>query len=188
MINDENTNRLKMVLQNGIDCHKGQKLIMLTLTLKKGSQNDLQRCFEKFVERVQQLNPKFQLDYFSVNVEGQYMHIYYYGPFLLQKWIARIWKEITGDSYIVDIRTVSENPNIIAQFIVSRCNRKRKIIFQTSHEWSSDNKITLTYKSYQHAYTKSHTRNYQKAIQSPRPWTKNILRYTYHRWKSQNRR
>jgi len=39
-------------------------------------------------------NTTFQLDYFSVNVEGQYIHIYYYGPFLLQKLIARIWKEI----------------------------------------------------------------------------------------------
>jgi hypothetical protein len=110
---DENTNRLKMVFQNGIDYHKGQKLLHLTLTLKKGSQNNLQLCFEKFIKRVQQLNPNeaqaldpeywnlsrmgaiygkkedwnmtFQLDYFSVNVEGQYMHIYYYGPFFVTK-------------------------------------------------------------------------------------------------------
>ncbi len=44
-------------------------------------------------------------------------HIIVYGPYYPQSYISRKWKEITGDSYIVDIRAIRDH-KVVANYLV----------------------------------------------------------------------
>jgi len=147
-------------------------LRFLTLTLVKGSKNDIHQCFRTFKERIRRLTPNkiqnqdtagfftkkrmkryfgdeinwnkpVKFDYFAVNVGGerQHMHILYFGSWLPQSFLKKIWKEITGDSDIIDIRTTKEQVNddkrlagyILAQYVGFQAGDLR---FQMSHGWT----------------------------------------------------
>ena len=52
-------------------------------------------------------NNPITFEYFSVIIKGAraHMHILYFGSWLPHSWLKKVWREITGDSEIVDIRT-----------------------------------------------------------------------------------
>jgi hypothetical protein len=87
---------------------KGWRLRFLTLTLKEGSQNDIHECFRVLKERIRRKFKDFE--YFAVKIleARPHMHLIYFGSFMLQRWLRDAWQEITGDSFIVDIRSTRE--------------------------------------------------------------------------------
>jgi len=87
---------------------KGWRLRFLTLTLKEGSKNDIHECFRVLKERIRRKFSDFE--YFAVKISGDrpHMHLVYFGSFMLQRWLRSAWLEITGDSFIVDIRSTRE--------------------------------------------------------------------------------
>ena len=86
---------------------------------------------------------RIKFEYFSVNVLGdrQHMHILYFGDWLPHAWIKKVWKEISGDSDIVDIRVVNNDVNgvkslasyVLAQYTLLQDGDVR---FQMSHGWA----------------------------------------------------
>lgn len=84
-----------------------------------------------------------KFEYFSVNVSGErpHMHILYFGNWLPQAWLKKVWKEITGDSDVVDIRTTKEgvhNEKSLANYILTQYAlfQQGAIRFQMSNGWT----------------------------------------------------
>jgi len=158
-------------LRTGLAFHYGKRMRFLTLTLVEGSNNDIHQCFRAFKERIRRLTPnkirkmdpeyftdqrmhrffgpeegwdkKVKFEYFAVNVSGsrQHMHILYFGSFLPQPILKKMWKEITGDSDIIDIRTTREginNDGRLAGYVLAQYVGKQEgdIRFQMSHGWT----------------------------------------------------
>jgi len=65
----------------------------------------------RYFGKVENRNKPIRFGYFSgiINGEPPHMHILYFGNWLLHAWLKKVWREITGDSDIVDIRTTKEN-------------------------------------------------------------------------------
>jgi len=84
-----------------------------------------------------------KFEYFSVIIFGdrQHMHILYFGHWLPYAWLKKVWKEITGDSDIVDIRTTREgvkNVKKLASYVLAQYAvlQDGDIRFQMSHDWA----------------------------------------------------
>jgi len=88
-------------------------------------------------------NKRNKFEYFSVNVSGdrQHMHILYFGDWLPHAWLKKVWKEITVDSDIVDIRTTKFGVSaerslasyVLAQYTLFQAGDIR---FQMSNGWA----------------------------------------------------
>ncbi len=86
---------------------------------------------------------RIKFEYFAVNVSGdrQHMHVLYFGDWLPHAWLKKVWKEITGDSDIVDIRTTRAEVDadkslasyVLAQYVGFQ---EGDIRFQMSHGWA----------------------------------------------------
>jgi hypothetical protein len=123
---------------------KGWRLRFLTLTLKEGSKNDIHECFRVLKERIRRKFKDFE--YFSVKIldSRPHMHLVYFGSFMLQKWLRSAWYDITGDSFIVDIRSTREEiydaqrlaGYCIGQYVTSQ---EGKIRFSKSKNWLPQN-------------------------------------------------
>jgi hypothetical protein len=84
-----------------------------------------------------------KFEYFSVVISGerQHMHILYFGHWLPHSWLKKVWKEITGDSDVVDIRTTRtgvNNVKSLASYVLAQYAlfQEGDIRFQMSHGWT----------------------------------------------------
>jgi hypothetical protein len=159
-------------LRTGLALHYGKQLRFLTLTLVKGSGNDIHKCFRVFKERVRRLTPNklkwqdnenfftdarmrryfgkevnwdkpIRFEYFAVVIKGDraHMHILYFGAWLPHSWLKKVWKEITGDSEIVDIRTTKsgvDDEKRLARYVLAQYAlfQEGNIRFQMSQGWA----------------------------------------------------
>jgi hypothetical protein len=164
--------RIYQRLLTGLYYHRGKTLRFLTLTLVRGSDNDIHRCFRVFKERIRRLTPnklmkqdlekfftpqkmnqyfgnsdtynkRIKFEYFSVNVaeDRQHMHVLYFGDWLPHAWIKKVWKEITEDSEVVDIRVVNNgvyDVKSLASYVLAQYTiyQGGDIRFQMSHGWT----------------------------------------------------
>jgi len=119
---------------------KGWRLRFLTLTLKEGSNNDIHECFRVLKERIRRKFKDFE--YFAVKIDGSrpHMHLVYFGSFMLQRWLRAAWLEITGDSFVVDIRSTREpiyDPQRLAGYCISQyvTYQEGTIRFSKSKNW-----------------------------------------------------
>ena len=84
-------------------------LRFLTLTTAKGVKRDICKDFDIFKKRVfrafgWKFNKYFKLKTFE-GPEKQVLHIVFWGRFIPQRWISKVWREIHG-SPIVDITSI----------------------------------------------------------------------------------
>lgn len=121
-------------IMSGLTHHRGSKLRFLTLTMAEGTpKRKLMVAWRVFKERVKRLSvgrlikmgylkpsdigryyrgkglaTSFKFDYVLIRTEegNGVLHVLYFGEYLPQKWVSDVWREITGNSYIVDIRCV----------------------------------------------------------------------------------
>jgi len=97
----------------------------------------------RFFGKKEGWNKPIKFEYFSVNVKGdrQHMHILYFGNWLPHAWLKKAWKDITGDSEIVDIRTTKKGVHdekaltryVIGQYAIFQDGDIR---FQMSQGWT----------------------------------------------------
>ena len=69
------------------------------------------------------------------------MHVLYFGQWLPDTWLKKVWKEITGDSDVIDIRTTREGVHQVkplASYILSQyvLFQEGDIRFQMSQGWA----------------------------------------------------
>lgn len=100
------------------------------------------RMYHYFGKSVNGGNP-IKFEYFSVKVLGdrQHMHVLYFGDWLPHAWLKKVWKEITSDSDVVDIRTTKEgvkNEKSLASYVLTQYElfQTGDIRFQMSHGWT----------------------------------------------------
>jgi hypothetical protein len=84
-----------------------------------------------------------KFEYFSVIINGErpHMHILYFGNWLPHAWLKKVWREITKDSDVVEIRTTKANVNnekrltgyVLAQYALFQDGDIR---FQMSQGWA----------------------------------------------------
>jgi len=97
----------------------------------------------KFFDKEKDWDKKLKFAYFSVIIRDarQHMHILYFGNWLPHAWLKKVWKEITGDSDVVDIRT-TRNPvdderrlasYTLGQYVLFQDGEIR---FQMSQDWT----------------------------------------------------
>jgi len=84
-----------------------------------------------------------KFEYFSVVVNGErpHMHILYFGDWLPHAWLKKVWRKITGDSDIVDIRTTQkgiDNEKRLVSYALSQYAlfQEGDIRFQMSQGWT----------------------------------------------------
>lgn len=128
----------------------GWRLRFLTLTLKEGSKNDIHECFRVLKERIRR---KFKsgFEYFAVKIQEArpHMHLVYFGSFMVQRWLRDAWHEITGDSFVVDIRSTKEavyDAQRLAGYCIGQyvtCNQEGTIRFSKSDNWLPKNWLTV---------------------------------------------
>jgi len=117
------------------------RLRFLTLTLKEGSKNDIHECFRILKERIRRKFSTFE--YFAVKIEEArpHMHLVYFGSFMLQRWLRDAWQDITGDSFVVDIRSTKgpiNDAQKLAGYCISQyvtCQEGGTIRFSKSKNW-----------------------------------------------------
>lgn len=90
---------------------------MITLTYYKESRGDFLRRIKPSQKDIKNFFRRIRRDFgkdigmiASMEISKEsllHYHILYYGPFIQQKELSRIWKEITKDSYIVHIEKVT---------------------------------------------------------------------------------
>lgn len=96
----------------------GQPNKMLTLTLWRPKDGDpleaadrLYKAWPELWKRIKRRYPSAELAYGWAVEDTQegwpHMHVALRAPFIPQTWLSRVWKELTGDSYVVDIRDKS---------------------------------------------------------------------------------
>ena len=86
----------------------------ITITLRSDDltsvNNDVKRiekCFVKLLKRIKRRYKNADIEYFRVCEIGKenytvHYHVIVYGvKYISQKWLSKVWKEITGDSYVV---------------------------------------------------------------------------------------
>jgi hypothetical protein len=88
-------------------------------------------------------NKPLRFEYFSVIIREKrpHMHILYFGDWLPHAWLKKVWREITVDSEIVDIRTTRngvDNDKRLASYSLSQYAlfQEGDIRFQMSQGWT----------------------------------------------------
>lgn len=98
----------------------------LTLTLKNINEigrfhvKDLRKDFERLRRRFKQIQGGFYVVQATNRGKGWHLHLHilYDGFFINQKELAAAWMEITGDSFMVDIRRVGD-PRTAVRYLLS---------------------------------------------------------------------
>lgn len=118
--------RASIVAKNLMDQVQDRRIRFVTLTLKDQT-SDLSLELDRLYESFQQLRRR---DFWKKRVDGgaallevkynqnstrwhPHLHIMIEGAYLPQAQLKQNWLEITGDSYIVDVRPVHNNRNVI---------------------------------------------------------------------------
>ena len=130
------------------ECFRVFKERIRRLTPNKLMKQDVEGFFtlqkmKQYFGNSDKWDKRIKFEYFSVNVFGkrQHMHILYFGDWLPHAWLKKVWKEITGDSDVVDIRTTQENVNdvkVLASYVLAQYTllQDGDIRFQMSHGWT----------------------------------------------------
>lgn len=155
---------------------KGWRLRFLTLTLKAGSENDIHECFRALKERIRRRFKDFE--YFSVKIDGErpHMHLVYFGSYMVQRWLRESWFEITGDSFVVDIRSTREqiyDAQRLAGYCISQyvTAQEGTVRFSKSKNWLPKNWLTVWRK-----LLKYYNYDIKKVLQSWHSW---LLGYAF---------
>jgi len=129
-------------------CFRAFKERVRRLTPNKLKRQDVEGFFtdvnmRRYFGKEENWNKLIRFEYFSVIINGErpHMHILYFGNWLPHAWLKKVWREITGDSDIVDIRTTKEKVNdekrlagyVLAQYAVLQ---EGDIRFQMSQGWT----------------------------------------------------
>lgn len=97
----------------------------------------------KFFGKEETWDKLIKFEYFSVVIGESrgHMPVLYFGNWLPHAWLKKVWKEITGDSDIIDIRTTNNAVNddrwlagyVLAQYALFQ---EGEIRFQMSQGWT----------------------------------------------------
>lgn len=106
------------------------------LTLTSASFNErLNADFGVLVKRIRKKFGRF--DYYRVRTsEGNgVLHVLYGGEFIPQNWLSGCWFDITGDSYVVDVRVVDNRERRLARYVVSQHIAGQSLYVRSSMSW-----------------------------------------------------
>jgi len=129
-------------------CYRIFKERVRRLTPNKIKKQDTEGYFTpqrriKFFGKEETWNKSIKFEYFSVVIRDnrQHMHVLYFGNWLPHAWLKRVWKERTGDSEIVDIRTtnrVVDDDRRLAGYVLTQYAlfQEGNIRFQMSQGWT----------------------------------------------------
>jgi len=129
-------------------CFRVFKERIRRLTPNKIRKQDIEGYFtparmRQFFGKKEGWDKSIKFEYFSVIVYGKrpHMHILYFGDWLPHAWLKKVWKEITGDSEIVDIRTTKDgvdNEKSLTGYVLSQYAllQEGDIRFQMSQGWT----------------------------------------------------
>lgn len=98
-------NKFKRIKKSGLGVTLTVK--SMEITSVKGDIKRIEKCFQKLMWRIKYRYPKLKIEYFRVCEIGRrnytvHYHLIFYGvKYIKQKWLSEVWKEITGDSYVV---------------------------------------------------------------------------------------
>jgi len=129
-----------------------QNLVLLTLTSKYNSKEDLHEAFRRFIRNLRYYLKKRGLDnirYFGVIEQNKkktfyHIHILAFMPYIKQRKLSEIWKRATrGNAYVIDIRQVKPNRKtrktlkdkaLIDKYIMTTINYVNKYITKSITE------------------------------------------------------
>ena len=100
--------------------YNGERLRFLTLTNKTWNER-LNQDFQALKQRIRRAGYKFEYWKCRTSEGGGVLHIVYRGDYIPQAFISECWYQITGDSYIVDIREINyDDYKRVARYVVSQ--------------------------------------------------------------------
>jgi len=100
--------------------YNNERLRLLTLTNKTWN-NRLNRNFQALKQRIRRAGYRFEYWKCRTSEGGGVLHIVYRGDFIPQDYISECWYEITGDSFVVDIREINyDDYKRVARYVVSQ--------------------------------------------------------------------
>jgi len=97
-----------------------ERLRLLTLTNKTWNTR-LNQDFQAFKQRIRRAGYKFEYWKCKTSEGGGVLHIVYRGDYIPQAYLSEMWYQITGDSYVVDIREIDlKDGKRVARYVVSQ--------------------------------------------------------------------
>jgi len=100
--------------------YNGDRLRFLTLTNKTWNFR-LNQDFQALKQRIRRAGYHFEYWKCRTSEGGGVLHIVYRGDYIPQNYISECWYQITGDSYVVDIREIDTSDyKCVARYVVSQ--------------------------------------------------------------------
>jgi len=116
--------------------YNGERLRFLTLSNKTWNER-LNQDFQALKQRVRRAGYRFQYWKCRTSEGGGVLHIVYRGDFIPQNYLSEMWYQITGDSYIVDIREINyDDYKRVARYVVSQHLTAGQGGFYVRSSWS----------------------------------------------------
>jgi len=100
--------------------YNNERLRLLTLTNKTWNER-LNKDFQALKQRLRRAGYRFEYWKCRTSEGGGVLHIVYRGDFIPQDYISECWYQITGDSFVVDIREIDYKDNKrVCRYVVSQ--------------------------------------------------------------------